>query len=266
MFENDGELGQGDGIGGGTFDGAEAVRCALALAKNCGWAVFPCKESKAPATPHGFKDASKDADSIAELWRRYPGPLIGVATGEASGIAVLDLDVKHDAARAWWHQNRHRIPPTRRYRTKSGGMHCYFQHRPGIGSTAGKIAPGVDTRGNAGYVVHWFAAGLPCLDDSPPTPWPDWLYDLLHPPAPPPRPAPPHRRDAGDQHHEPLIRAVREAGEGRRNGVLFWSASRMREGGAPLAEALAELLPAAIDAGLSRGEARATIASAWRHA
>ena len=264
MLDRDGDFGQGDGIAGGTYDTAEALRCALALAKNAGWHCFPCREDKRPACHHGFRDANSDPTVITELWRRYPGPLVGVATGAVSNLAVLDLDVKHDEGRAWWFQNRHRLPQTRRYRTKSGGIHCYFRHRPGIGCTAGKIAPGVDTRGDGGYVVHWFAAGYPALDESPPAEWPDWLYDMLHPPAPPPRAPRRGGDDDDDRRVAALVRTVREAAGGSRNASLFWAANRLRDAGASRAETEAELLPAAADAGLSAAETRAAIASAWR--
>ena len=248
----------------------ETLQIALSLARNCGYALFPCKPDKTPATGHGFKDAALEPDAIAALWRRHPGDLIGVATGAASGISVLDLDAKHDEARAWWVQHQHRIPATRRYRTRSGGMHIYFRHQGGIGNTQGKIAPGVDTRGDGGYVIHWLSAGLPCLDHSVPTAWPSWLVDLVNPPKP--RAETYRRREVlsyganDDAAVNALIRTVREAAEGGRNGKLFWAANRMRERGASRNSAEASLIPAAQAAGLSDFEARRTIASAWRAA
>jgi hypothetical protein len=84
----------------------EICRLAQNLARNCNYAVFPCSEQKMPLRPKreggdGFKDATKDPDKIAWLWRHWPGPLIGIATGATSNIIVLDFDVKHDTARAW---------------------------------------------------------------------------------------------------------------------------------------------------------------------
>jgi Bifunctional DNA primase/polymerase, N-terminal len=241
----------------------EAPRLAENVARNCGWPVFPCRADKRPATPHGFKDATTDPDKIAELWRSCPGPLIGIATGAVSGLSVLDLDAKHDAARAWWPQHQHHIPPTRRYRTRSGGMHVYFRHRPGIGNTQGRIAPGIDTRGDGGYILYWFAAGLPCLDHSPLAPWPQWLVDLINPPPAPARAAAKCAAN-DDAALDALIRTVREACEGERNGTLFWAANRMRERGVSRSDAENRLIPAAADAGLPETEARRTLASAWR--
>lgn len=83
----------------------EAAAIAANLALNRSWSVFPCRNDKRPACPHGFKDAVSEPGAVADLWRRFPGPLIGVATGLMSGLFVLDLDIKHAAALHWWQIN-----------------------------------------------------------------------------------------------------------------------------------------------------------------
>lgn len=59
---------------------------ALAAALTLRLPVFPCRASKKPACPHGFRDAVIDAGEIEQLWDRHPGPLIGVPTGAATGF------------------------------------------------------------------------------------------------------------------------------------------------------------------------------------
>ena len=157
----------------------EARWIAQNLARNCGYRVFPVRLDKKPACERGFLEASDDPGRVEELWRRYPAPLIGVATGEASGVDVLDIDVKHDEALAWWTANERRTPSTRTYRTRSGGLHLYFRHSGGVRCTTGKVCHGIDTRGEGGYAIFWFAAGLECLDHCPPTVWPTWLLAEL---------------------------------------------------------------------------------------
>ena len=59
-----------------------------------GLPVFParlCKDAclrsdvcKKPACLYGFKDATTDPDATRQLWRMYPGELIGIPTGETS--------------------------------------------------------------------------------------------------------------------------------------------------------------------------------------
>ena len=62
-----------------------------------GFTVFPCGGSngKKPLTPHGFKDASTDPKQIEEWWTTHPDANIAIATGEMSGLVVLDIDNKN---------------------------------------------------------------------------------------------------------------------------------------------------------------------------
>jgi hypothetical protein len=157
---------------------AAALETALALGGE-GLPCFPCGNDKRPATSHGFKEATCDSNGLRNLWGCHPAPLVGVATGAASGIDALDLDKKHPAAGAWWAENRDRLPVTRTHRTRSGGLHLLFRHAAGLRCTAGSITPGVDTRGDGGYIVWWPSAALPVLCDAPPAPWPAWLISAL---------------------------------------------------------------------------------------
>jgi hypothetical protein len=243
----------------------EVAALAKNLARNCGFAVFPCRGDKSPATPYGFKDATSDANAITALWRRYPGLLIGIATGEASGVDVLDIDAaKHTVALTWWEAASLRMPPTRLYGTRSGGLHAYFIHADGVANTTSKLARGVDTRGSGGYAIGWFAAGYECLDHAPPARWRAWLLEcVLWKPAP--APVRRVRTDAGNA-VEGVLRVVAAADEGSRNRILFWGACRLRERDVAQGEAEALLIAAARAAGLRDIEARRTIASAWRTA
>jgi hypothetical protein len=249
----------------------EMALIAQNLARNCGFCVFPVLEDKRPATPHGFHDASKDPDVIPELWIRYPGPLIGIATGEKSGVDVLDIDVKHEVATKWWDVASKRVPPTRIYRTRSGGLHIYFQHAAGIGCTQAKLALGIDSRGDRGYAIFWFASGFECLDHSAPALWPTWLRDCLL--WQPPKVAIPSTAVSSrhaDKAIEGVLRHLSTAKEGERNAILFWGACRLRErveaGQMGQAEAQALLANSARAAGLQDFEAQRTITSAWRGA
>src|SRR5215472_1616070 len=74
-----------------TDEPAATIRSALALARR-GWPVFPCQPgAKAPATRHGFCDATTDSDLIAWWWERHPTANLAVATG-LPGPDVLDVD------------------------------------------------------------------------------------------------------------------------------------------------------------------------------
>jgi hypothetical protein len=125
-------------------------------------------------------------------------------------------------------------------------------------STVSKIAPGVDTRGDGGYVVCWPAAGLPVLDDTPPAPWPAWLLNELRS-VPSIAAREPTVVIADDRALARLICSVARAREGQRNRLAFWAACRAgemaRSGLIGFATAEAVIAAAAMRAGLSRREA-----------
>jgi Bifunctional DNA primase/polymerase, N-terminal len=163
------------------------LEAALATGLPC----FPCGRNKTPAIPGdgGFKHATADPAALRALWRRYPGPLVGVRTGEASGLSVLDIDTaKHREAEIWFAAHRARLPVTRMHQTRSGGLRLVLQHRAGVRNRQSPpgLAKGVDARGEGGSAIWWPAAGYLVLWDAPPAPWPDWLLQALlwRPPAP----------------------------------------------------------------------------------
>ncbi len=242
----------------------DALTMATNLARNCGWAVFPCSVTKAPAIPGpgGYKHATKDPDEIKALWRRHPAPLIGVATGSVSGIWVLDIDVKHQEAVDWWHLAHPRLLPTRAFRTRSGGVHCYFHSGEGIGNSTSRPVRGIDVRGDGGYVIHWFAAGLECLDHSPPAPWPAWLRRAVAPPVAPATAGRVAWQGDADAGLRGLLDKLAGAAEGERNDLLFWAACRLFGKGLKAGEVEALLVPIAVSTGLADPEARRTITSA----
>lgn len=131
---------------------AELIEAAVEYAGR-GLPVFPCK-GKIPLTEHGFQDASTDTEAVLTWWTRWPDANIGVPTGEPSGIDVLDVDVQHGGAGTLAKlERRHgRLPRTAEVLTPSGGRHYWFVHRP-LKSTASKLGPGIDTRGEGGYVI-----------------------------------------------------------------------------------------------------------------
>ena len=239
--------------------GHAALDHALVLAET-GLPCFPCSVAKSPTTPHGFKDASCDPDVLAQLWRRHPGALVGVVTGQPSGLSVLDIDPRHDGER-WFGKNESRLPITRAHGTRSGGVHLVFQHQAGLKCSAGKIAPGVDVRADGGYIIWWPAAEILELSVVPPAPWPDWLGAV--PAQPACRPSP-RVVVADDESLRRLVRLVATARPGERNNLTFWAGCRAGEmvSSGLLREdtAVDVIAEAATRAGLPRDEAERT---AW---
>lgn len=157
-----------------------------------GLPIFPChggsnpRLRKTPLTPDGFKSASRDPDVIQRWLERYPSALWGMPTGVASRFVILDIDVKDPAADGFdtlADLGRSILPETPLVHTASGGVHVYFQCPDReLRNSAGKIGPGLDVRGDGGYVIvptlgsgyawdaHWN------LDAVEPVEAPDWLW------------------------------------------------------------------------------------------
>ena len=150
---------------------------------------MPCK-GKIPLTPHGYKDATKNAEAIKRLFAN-PQANIGVATGKMSGIFVLDIDIKNnaggEASLAELEREHGALPKTVEAKTCSGGRHLYFRYpEQGVGCKTG-IRKGIDIRGDGGYVI-----APPSMVDGKPYEWtrgiaeplaaaPDWLLDIISP-------------------------------------------------------------------------------------
>jgi|ERR1700761_133001 len=132
------------------------LRAALQVSQEWHVPVFPCSANKQPLTAEGFHSASADPAQIKAWWSQWPRALIGVPTGVVSGIIVIDVDPR---GKSWYeaikpHLGAHRWHQTRR------GRHLLFRNSsPAIKNSASRIAPGVDVRGNGGYVIWWAAHG-----------------------------------------------------------------------------------------------------------
>jgi hypothetical protein len=76
-------------------------------------------------------------------------------TGSASGVNVLDIDVSDDVDGFAALERLGPVPDTTQVRTPRGGLHVWFRHDPDrpLRCSAGKLAPGIDTRGDGGYVI-----------------------------------------------------------------------------------------------------------------
>jgi hypothetical protein len=133
-------------------------------------ARFACRAAdKAPDwryAPHGFYNAAVDVDD-------RPWQLVGVATGAVNGFDVIDIDPRN-GGHLWLEANQHRIPITRRHRTRSGGWHYLLNY--GGRRLKKQLALGVDLKGDKGYVVWWPREGF-AIDDHPIADWPADLLD-----------------------------------------------------------------------------------------
>lgn len=70
------------------------VEAALNYAHN-GWPVFPLHGKMPNKDFHWREEATTDPIRIEILWREHPTANIGLATGETSGVIVLDMDPRN---------------------------------------------------------------------------------------------------------------------------------------------------------------------------
>lgn len=123
----------------------EALRYAA-----LGYPVFPCVPGgKAPATPHGFLDATADVGQIEAWWAARPLANIGMPT---AGLLVVDVD---GADNPWPSEDVDGLDRCPVSMTPRGGRHYIFRQPAGKSwsNTASRLAPKVDTRANGGYIV-----------------------------------------------------------------------------------------------------------------
>ncbi|WP_198357987.1 bifunctional DNA primase/polymerase [Streptomyces fildesensis] len=196
-----------------THPHTSALLSAALTAAHRGWPVIPLRpggkspalhgEARCPRTgdcagPDGHRKfeqrATTDPDRIQRCWSAGPFN-VGIATGPA-GLVVVDLDTLKpqgekgtpDGAESFLalcERAGQPVPTTRRIRTASSGQHLYFTAPDGmrLGSTAGTLAPKIDTRAWGGQVVApgsiTPAGPYTVLCDAPVAKLPEWLQTAL---------------------------------------------------------------------------------------
>lgn len=151
-----------------------------------------CSPGKHPRTLHGFKDATVEVATLRSWWGLWPGANVGLRSGEASGVVVLDVDPKHGGSAALdaLLAVHGPLPVTPEVVTGGGGRHFYFAYPVGVAvkNSVGKVGVGLDIRGEGGYItappsLHvsgrqygWGEGRSP--DDVPLAPLPPWLLKL----------------------------------------------------------------------------------------
>jgi len=101
-----------------------------------------------------YTRAPAGIDEIEDWWRRWPQANLGVVTGAASGLVVLDVDPRHGGgdALAQLESINGLLPRTVESLTGGGGQHVYFSHS-GRRVPSKPAAPGLDVKGDSGIVI-----------------------------------------------------------------------------------------------------------------
>ena len=136
-----------------------------------GWPVVPthtvtdgrCSCPKADCTSQGkhprvawkrYQDALPEQGEVETWWTKWPTANIAVLTGAFSGVVVVDIDPLHGGDDSLYDLHLPDVDTeTLTSRTGRGGRHFWYQH-PGyeVRNRAG-LRPGIDFRGDDGYVV-----------------------------------------------------------------------------------------------------------------
>ena len=201
----------------------------------------PKTVGKHPRTRNGVKDATTEEARIEAWWTAAPDGNIGIPCGPRNAIFVFDVDGQagQESLRRLTDQFGP-LPATRKVNT-GNGYQLYFQHPDAPIRNRAPVNPdfpGLDSRGNGGYVVaapslHYTGRRY-SIDTASPTqiaPAPKWLIDFIE--RGPQRPSGSRARQADND------RAIAEGG---RNTTLTGMAGSMRRTGATKAELEAALL------------------------
>jgi hypothetical protein len=213
--------------------------------------------------PDGLYSATHDPARIQRWWRRWPSANIGIATGAASGLLVVDLDSPTD----------YPFPATAIVRT-ANGRHIYLRH-PGYPiRNRIRLLPDLDIRADKALIVappSRHASGVrycwqPFAD---PAPAPAWLLAHLRMP---PRSSTLQTRGAGRSYAQAVLHGevarLAAAQRGTRNTTLNWAAYRcgqfVGQGDLDCAEVEQLLTETALGLGLPPREVAATLQSGFR--
>jgi hypothetical protein len=178
------------------------LQSALDLAAR-GFAVFPLRpNSKLPLLRGWPELATTDTSQIQKWWMKHPDANIGIATGEKSGILVIDVDGEPGRASLAILESKHgALPPTRTVKSirPDRGEHRYFKFPAGIRikNSASKVGAGIDVKSSGGQTVgpgsvkdgktyQWGDGGVDVPIAELPAAWITLLSEPASRPKPPP--------------------------------------------------------------------------------
>jgi hypothetical protein len=265
---------------------AKNPACAAFACAVLGFQVFPLLPGAGTPAVKGWPEiATSNLEEVQYMWTgEFQDCGVGIATGEASNIWALDIDVKkgqngfktlqalceaHGAdARAF--------ASTMAVSSPSGGCHLYFTWEPGIHNSTGgtnALGEGLDVRGIRGYVraPGWSGRqvvprnGVRHVDIMQA---PDWLVTLAKTkPSRPPKDENDSNGGPGVLGKERTLDLLGAAPRGTRNNALNQASFRLAlRGEMTRDEAWAEckLVMYSIGASDTEAEQLRTFESGWR--
>lgn len=202
------------------------LAAALSYVRERKWSVIPINPStKRPLVKWKEFTHRLPTDDEIKDWcvpRHGRRPDLAVVTGRISGVAVVDIDVGRGGDAEKWLAQR---PTSLVTDTRRGGVHCWYSiPRDGsvlVRNSVDTIGPGIDVRGEGGYVLAPPSEGYKWRSDGDMSSW----HDLE---------VPPHEfRDRITSSEHWIERALRGVGHGERNHVCARLAGYFISKGSP---------------------------------
>jgi len=117
-----------------------------------GWAVLPLKPDNTPLTSNGVEDATTRPEIIEYWWKRWTDANVAIATGERSGIVVVDVDWGNGGNDTLEElQIEVRSLPEPSFKSTGDRLHYYFEHDGAYESFP--LDEGIYIRADGDYVV-----------------------------------------------------------------------------------------------------------------
>lgn len=253
------------------------------VGRNCSCGDSNCSRiGKHPRVPNGVHDATTNPDLLRDWWSRWPEANIGLATGSASGLTVIDIDGPRGYDTLAALTGRAFSAPSASIIRTGRGVHVFY--RTGTMPIPNmRLGDAVDLRGDRGYVVavgsrhasgryyrhsSWGVKHPTRLKPDIPPPWLRAILDNRLPSsivtATP--------KVSSDAYFEAALNGeldrLRQAPEGERNNTLNRCAFRLAQlinGGAiDWNTVRMQLMIAAHGIGLGESEASSTIESGFK--
>lgn len=235
------------------------MQYALQYLRN-GYSVIPLKpRGKEPLIP--WQEFQKRRATEAEVrgwFTKWPSANVGIVTGSVSGVAVVDLDGTEGISEG------RRLGFTSPLLSITGkGRQLFYRHTGVNVCNAVRKYPGVDIRGDGGYVVappsvhpngrryQWVGVSAVALKSLLPS-FPTSIFSVI----------PASTKLIGNSTGW-IAKALAEMEQGNIDTTLHRICSRLRADGYSKADAKMLLEPHAIRAGASSGHLDDKIANAW---
>lgn len=132
------------------------------IAQGCSCGMKCDNIGKHPRIVRGLKGATTNAAIVRGWWEQWPNANVGIATGLASGIIVLDIDGEDGQNSLKLLEASEQLPRTLRAHSgrvgpdgERNGHHFYFTlpNRVDLRNSAGRLGKGLDVRASGGYIV-----------------------------------------------------------------------------------------------------------------